>query len=265
MGISEQRQFTAAVAARNTGLLTEDWKPAIYKLNGLAMFDMLPALATISPQLRKDVERVAPALVGMNATKRMMFANIVVGMREVADWSLSVPLDQINDGRAYLGCSRLNDIGVQQIISASLSKARAAVPNHPTYAKDPCAGVYQYAWLKVLVPQRQAPGGSLIANVAAAAHYMLSRYHVCAAKATIGQMKIVVDGYEMKKRAAISHGDPNLRSMAITANRPFPPDYAIRKWAYKGAADGDLDRRRCNPTKSLPLVAPQINQSEWGE
>ncbi len=53
--------------------------------------------------------------------------------------------------------------------------------------------------------------------------------------------------------------------MALTANRPFPPDFAIRKWSYKGAEDGDGDRVRCNADKPQPLIAPTVNQSEWGE
>jgi hypothetical protein len=118
---------------------------------------------------------------------------------------------------------------------------------------------------RVLVPRRQAPGGSLISNLAAAAHYMLSRYHVCSAKATAWQMKVVVEGYDEKKRAAVARGDVNLRSMALTANRPFPPDFAVRGWSYKGAEDGERDRVRCNAGRPQPLIAPTVNQSEWGE
>ncbi len=265
MGVSDQKQFTDAVAARGRGWLREDWTPAIHALNRLAMFDMLPALAAISQLQRDAAERHARDVVGLNAAKRIMFANIVVRMREIPDWSGSVPHDQINDGRQFLGCTRLDDAGVQRIIDDSLARARAAVPINPDYASEPCCGVFRYAWLRVLVPQRQAPGGSLISNLAAAAHYMLARYHVCAAKATVRQMKIVVEGYDEKKRATIAHGDPDLKSMALTANRPFPPDFAIRKWSYKGAEDGERDRLRCNADKPVPWIAPTVNQREWGE
>ena len=265
MGVTDQKQFIDAVAARSKGWLTEDWTPAVHALNRLAMFDILPALAAISQLQRDEVERKARDIVGLNATKRIMFANIVVRMRETPDWSGSVPDDQINDAREFLGCTRLGDAGVQQIIDNSLGAARVVAPTIPNFASESCCGVFRYAWLKVLVPKRQAPGGSLIADLAAAAHYMLARYHVCSAKATVNQMKIVIEGYEEKKRAAISHGDPNLKSMAITANRPFPPDFAIRKWSYKGAVEGERDRLRCNADKPLPWIAPQVNQSEWGE
>lgn len=265
MGIADQKQFTDAVAGRGRGLLREDWVPAVHALNRLAMFDMLPALAAISQLERDAVERHAQRVVGLGAAKRIMFANIVVRMREIPDWSGSVPEDQINDARAFLGCTAMDNAGVQRFIDDALAKARAAVPTLPNFASETCCGVFKYAWLKVLVPQRQAPGGSLISNLAAAAHYMLCRYHVCAAKATVRQMKMVVDGYDAKKRAAIARGDVNLRTMALTTNRPFPPDFAVKKWSYNGAEDGERDRLRCNANESLPWIMPTVNQSEWGE
>ena len=265
MGASDQKQFIDAVGARRKGLLTEDWKPAVLTLNGLAMFDMLPALAAIGQLERDNLERIAPGIVGIDAAKRIMFANIVVRMREIPDWSGSVPANQINDGREFLGCTRLDDAEVQRTIDLALRTASGALPSNPDYAADTCCGVIAYAWVKVLVPQRQVPGASLIANLAAAAHYMLARYHVCAAKARLGQMKLVVDGYDARKRTAIARGDRDLKSMGITANRPFPPDFAIRNWAYKGAEDGERDRLRCNANKSLPYLIPEINGKEWGE
>jgi hypothetical protein len=265
LGIPDQKKFTDAVAARRTGWLSEDWTPAVRALNGLAMFDMLPALAAVSFLERTNVEQRANDVVGLKSAKRIMFANIVVRMREIPDWTSSVPDDQINDAREFLGCTRLDDAGVQRTIDDSLATARAAFSTVPPYAGDACCGAIGYAWVKVLVPKRRVPGASLIANLAAAAHYMLARYHVCAVKAKVWQMKVVIDGYDGKKRAAIANGDPNLKSMGLTANRPFPPDFAIRNWAYKGAEEGDRDRLRCNADKSQPFIAPTINQSEWGE
>ena len=92
-----------------------------------------------------------------------------------------------------------------------------------------------------------------------------ARYHVCSAKATVRQMKFVVEGYDAKKRLAIANGDPELKSIGLTGNRPFPPDFAIRDWADRGALEGERDRLRCNTTQVPPLIAPTINQSEWGE
>ena len=111
------------------------------------------------------------------------------------------------------------------------------------------------------MPQRRRPGSSLIANLAAAAHYMLARYHVCAAKAWPMQMKTIIDGYDEKKRTLIANGDRDMTSLALTGNRPFPPDFAIRQWAYKGADDGELDRMRCN-SKAIRSPVPDVNGQE---
>ena len=186
----------------------------------------------------------------------------VIVDREIED---GLPDDQVNDGREFLGCTRLGDTGVKQIITDSLTQARAAIRGNPAYSSQPCCGEFSYAWVKVLVPKRRVPGASLISNLAAAAHYMLARYHVCAAKATVRQMKFVIEGYDAKKRLAIANGDPDLKSIGLTGNRPFPPDFAVRAWADRGAADGEKDRLRCNPSQPLPIIAPTINRSEWGE
>jgi len=42
------------------------------------------------------------------------------------------------------------------------------------------------------------------------------RYHVCAAKAAAWQMKIVIDGYDAKKRGLIADGDRDLKKIALT-------------------------------------------------
>jgi hypothetical protein len=262
MGVNDQKQFTDAVAARRTGWITEDWKPAIHALNRLAMFDMLPALAAISQLERDDVERLAPGIIGINATKRIYFANIVVRMREIPDWSGSVPDEQINDAREFLGCTRLDDRGVQFEIDLALDEAKKKGPGGRS--GEPCCGALKEAWLEQLVKKRRRfPGASLNANLAAAAHYILARYHVCSAKAKPWQMKVVIDGYDEKKRAAIANGDRDLKSMALTAgNRPFPPDFAIRNWAQKGADAGEADRKRCNADAPLPTIFPDVNGSE---
>jgi hypothetical protein len=85
MGVADQKQFTDAVAARGRGWLREDWAPAVHALNRLAMFDVLPALAAVSQPERDAVERHAPDVVGLGAARRILFANIVVRMREVPD------------------------------------------------------------------------------------------------------------------------------------------------------------------------------------
>jgi len=121
------------------------------------------------------------------------------------------------------------------------------------------------AWLDDLVRQRQVPGKSLISNVAAAAHYMLSRSHVCTARASVWGMKQVIDEYDAKKRRAISSGDKDLKTIALTGNRPYPPDFGMRNWAYKGAQDGFMDWQRCNSAKSPPVIPEVKGVPEGGE
>ena len=266
MSAADQQQFVDAVKKANEGsvfFLKSNLKPAVHALNRLAMFDMLPALAAVRSIDRDNISIVAPDVIGLEATKRINWARWVVEGREIRDFGL--PLDQVNDGREYLGCTRLDDAGVQKIIDDALSRARIEAPGADPYKSDTCCGSVWYAWIKILVVERRKPGASLIANLAAAAHYMLARYHVCAAKATVWQMKTVVAGYDIKKRTVIARGDPELRSMALTSNRPFPPDFAIAGWADKGAEDGERDRLRCNSQASRPLIAPTVNGTEWGE
>ena len=266
MGAADQQQFIDAVKKANEGsifFLKSNLKPAVHALNRLAMFDMLPALSAVRSIDRDNVSIVAPEVVGPEATKRINWAIWVVQGREIRDFGL--PLDQVNDGREYLGCTRLDDAGVQKIIDDALSRARTEAPADPRYTSDPCCGPVAYAWVQILVKRRQQPGNSLISNLAAAAHYMLARYHVCSAKATPFQMREVVEGYDIKKRTVIMRGDPELRSMALTKNRPFPPDFAIANWAVKGTVDGDMDRLRCNSEASRPLIVPTVNNTEWGE
>lgn len=238
-------------------------KPAVQALSRLAMSDMLPALSAVSSIDRDNVARVAREVVDAEASKRINWATWVIQGREIRDFGL--PLDQVNDGREFLGCTRLDDAGVQRIIDDALARAGIESAGDPDFNSDSCCGAVAYAWVKILVVKRRAhPDASLISNLAAAAHYMLARYHVCAAKATQLQMKAIVAAYDVKKRMVIVGGDPELRSMGLTSSRPFPPDFAIANWAGKGTEDGEADRLRCNSKASQPLIAPTVNNVEWG-
>lgn len=251
MGIADQKQFTDAVAKARAGgrisfsgdpyASSDNWIAAIHSCNRLAMFDMLSAIQAINQNNLIDILTAAEAnmsLIGQGSVQRITFACYVVLNREIEN--RDVLGDQVNDGREFLGCTRLDDGGVRQEINSALSRAQ------PGRAGEPCCGVIKAAWLDVLVPQRRLSGGSLIANLAAAAHYMLARYHVCAANAWPHQMRVIIDGYDEKKRMLIAKGDRDMRGLALTGNRPFPPDFAIRQWAYKGIDDGERDRLRCN-------------------
>jgi len=59
----------------------------------------------------------------------------------------------------------------------------------------------------------------------------------------------------------IATGDRDLKKVALTGNRPFPPDFAIRAWAYKGADDGETDRLKCNSkvVRSVSLMLTARN------
>jgi hypothetical protein len=283
VGADDRKRFTDAVAkANSTGVLhtlfvddTSDWVEALYALNRLAMFDMLPALEAIGffDRNRLETTEGLKHVIGDGGIKRIQCARHIVELREIQDDGL--PPEQINDGREYLGCTRLDDDGVQKIIDEALSKARTAVAAGAE-PLEPCCGVYRHAWAgrlpnhatgydpACLVAKRRAyANASLNSNMAAAAHYLLARYHVCAAKATPSQMNTVIEGYDAQKRQAIAHGDRDLKTIALTPNnRPFPPDFVIRNWAKKGSADGDVDRLQCNASASQPILLPDVNGQE---
>lgn len=277
MGLTDQKQFTDAVAlaASKTSILfgrtwNDEWTAALNACNRLAMFDILPALASLPGDQRRflltnshpnprspiGVSRFLPddsrkKVIGEGGVNRIWFAYDVIMFREIEDHG--VPEEQVNDGREFLGCTRLDDDGVRAKIGDALAQAR-------TRGITGCCEAVGAAWSPILVSQRRAfNGASLVANVAAAAHYMLARYHVCAGLASQRQMKIVVDGYDAQKRIAIATGDRDMKSIALTPNNPpFPPDFEITKWAYKGADDGEADRLRCNSKASVNLI-PNVN------
>jgi len=270
MSEKDQQQFKDAVTKAKSAWVFEDWKPAVHAASRLDMFDMLPAVAAISKSDREMLERNAAAVLVKAAFNRIAFAVDLVDYREVYD--LGLPEEDTNDGREFLGCTRLNNTEVRKKINDALNQARVAIHDGAkgtawaTSSGDAnqCCGACHVAWTSILVGQRRKfAGASLISDLAAAAHYMLARFHVCAAKATTMQMQTVIDGYDVKKRAAIFRGDTGLKTMALTpGNPPFPPDFAIRDWAYKGAAEGEVDRLRCNSKMSSPIVFPDVNGSE---
>ena len=199
----------------------------------------------------------------------------VVSTREISDHG--IPLDQVNDGREYLGCTRLDDDGVRAEIRKAEAEATSMINSGFTDplggcedARQPtdegkCCGVTLVAWEVVLVGKRKAfPGASRISNLAAAAHYMLAKWHVCAARASKRQMNVVIEGYDERKRSAIRDGDTNLSTVAIDkGNPPFPPDFAIRNWAFQGSAEGDQKRLVCNSDAWRPILFPEVTGKEY--
>lgn len=131
--------------------------------------------------------------------RRIQFAFAVVEQREIRDFQL--PEEQVNDGRVFLGCTPLNDDEVRRLVRQTLDEANAAIragesgTEWATLAGDQysCCGAARFAW-HILVKKRRAfPRASLNANLAAAAHYMLARFHVCVALASTWQMDRVID------------------------------------------------------------------------
>jgi len=242
----------------------------------MAMFDILPALRDLPADVRLNFHHAARFLpIGDASRQRYEFARAVVIEHEIKDFGL--PDDQVNDGRVFLGCTPLDDKGVRAEIMRAETEARAMISSGATdslgscdAARQPtdeakCCGVTRVAWEVILVgKRRQFPGASRVANLAAAAHYMLAKWHVCAAQASRRQMNIVIDGYDVKKRQLIGSGDKDLKSLAITpGNPPFPPDFAIRNWAYQGSDDGERDWLICNRNASRPLLFPNVTGKEY--
>jgi hypothetical protein len=76
-------------------------------------------------------------------------------------------------------------------------------------------------------------------------------------------MKIVAEGYDAAKRDCILAGDKEMQRLAITDNNPpFPPDFEITRWTYKGADDGEADRLRCHSrawVNIVPIVSGKVD------
>jgi hypothetical protein len=275
MSEQDRDQFRSAVKGIKSAIVFEEWDPAMAPLTRLAMFDMLPVVDELGFWDRRKLASAAGLMHDQGrlsdiSFRRIQFAFAVVEQREIRD--VQLPEEQVNDGRVFLGCTPLNDDEVRRLIQQTLDEANAAIragesgTEWATLAGDQysCCGATRVAWVHILVKKRRAaPRASLNANLAAAAHYMLARFHVCAALASTWQMDRVIEGYDNKKRNAIAHGDRDLNSMALTpGNPPFPPDFVITKWAKQGSVDGNSDRIRCNRNADPPLLVPEVNGSD---
>jgi hypothetical protein len=84
-----------------------NWDVAIDNLNALAMFEMLPALAPLTPALRTQVVSNARRILDTQrgwtgAADRIDFAVDVVNDRRLTSWSSGVPDNQVDDARDFL-------------------------------------------------------------------------------------------------------------------------------------------------------------------
>lgn len=98
MGASDQYRFVeAARNARTDGGI----EAAAHMLSGLAMFDILPALASLDRYSRDRVLGIARAALAPGAFQRVQFAATVVTSLKVRTPPASLP-DQVDDARRYL-------------------------------------------------------------------------------------------------------------------------------------------------------------------
>ena len=206
MGAKDLQDVKDAVAKAKSAMVFQDWKPVVHAVSRLAMPDMLKSMDALSVSDRDLLVRNALAIFNYTSSfHRIEFAAGVIDNREIYD--LGLPDDQVNDGREFLGCTRLDDAGVQSAIQDALNKAPAVIRSGEKGTEwaslageaNQCCGVNFVAWKPILVDQRRVPGASLVSNLAAAAHYMLAQFHVCAAKSTVSQMRTFVDGYELEE------------------------------------------------------------------
>jgi uncharacterized protein DUF4329 len=99
MGASEQHRFVeAARNARTDGGVDT----AANMLSGLAMFDILPALATLDHFSRDRVLGRARSALSPGAVERVQFAAAVVTSWKLPRPPASLPKDQVEDARQFL-------------------------------------------------------------------------------------------------------------------------------------------------------------------
>lgn len=117
-----------------------------------------------------------------------------------------------------------------------------------------CCGQSEVAF-RYLQSQRRFPGKSLDISLAAAEHYMFSRWLVCSGKVSSFQMRIIVIGYDVKKLLDFALGDPN--KMKTTGNPVSPPNFWVVLWGLEGVKDGEKTHNKCNnqiqPPRWIPI------------
>jgi hypothetical protein len=91
-------------------------------------------------------------------------------------------------------------------------------------------------------------------ELAAAEHYMFSRWQVCAGLISAVQMRALVVAYDAKKLLDRAAGDPNREQ--TTTNPVSPPSVDVVNWGLKGVTQGDADRARCNKAVNPPPWKP---------
>jgi hypothetical protein len=145
----DQQKFIKAVAEADSAWLLPDWDDAVDALSVLSMPDMLQALAAITDDQLGTVYKHATYNVldlGHLKFNRIDFACNVVRNRGIVD--NGIPLDQVNDGREFLGCTRLDDKGVQCEIDRATRRGHGFRPEK----RDPNGCIYRRPCSNVAVP-----------------------------------------------------------------------------------------------------------------
>lgn len=123
MGASEQQRFVeAARNARTDGGVDT----AANMLSGLAMFDILPALATLDHFSRDRVLGRARSALSPGAVERVQFAAAVVTSLKLPTPPASLPKDQVEDARQFL-LTRLKPANSQAGLAGYATMNAAAV------------------------------------------------------------------------------------------------------------------------------------------
>jgi uncharacterized protein DUF4329 len=99
MGASEQSRFVENARNARTGGGVET---AAHMLSGLAMFDILPALASLDRFTRERVLGMARTALSPGALQRVQFAATVVTTSKVPTPPAGLPDDQVDDACLYL-------------------------------------------------------------------------------------------------------------------------------------------------------------------
>jgi hypothetical protein len=99
MGAIDQHRFLEAVrVGRGDG----NWSAIARALGGLAMFDILPALARVDEETREQILRAGRGVLALRAFERIEFAKTVISTQRMVPPPSELHEDQVNDARRYL-------------------------------------------------------------------------------------------------------------------------------------------------------------------
>jgi len=99
MGANDQHRFLETVrVGRGDG----NWSATARALGGLAMFDILPALAQVDEETREQILLAGRGALPLGAFERIEFAKTVISTQMMVSPPSALHEDQVNDVRRYL-------------------------------------------------------------------------------------------------------------------------------------------------------------------